>query len=173
MRGPTETLYARILVLVPPRELRGNCNGVLADEIDAVDRAVGVVAAGYARLEEIRDAVAKLKDDKTPAAGLSSSLVAVVDSTIELQRELQGVLGRMAEGLPVYDDEAFSGRGNKRKRLAGAAGDSTEMAKPAKVTKKSGTDNRGVVVDDVKDEDTSSSSFSSSGESSAESETEG
>ncbi|RLN92224.1 hypothetical protein BBJ28_00003248 [Nothophytophthora sp. Chile5] len=173
MRGPTEALYARILALVPPRELRGSCNGVLADEIDAVDRAVGDVAAGYARLEEIRDAVAKLKDGKTPAAGLSSSLMAVVDSTSELQRELQEVIGRMTEGLLVYGEESFSGRGNKRKRLAGAAGDSTEMAKPAKVTKKSDTDNRGVVVDDVKDEDTWSSSSSSSGESSVESEMKG
>ncbi|RLN87557.1 hypothetical protein BBJ28_00006585 [Nothophytophthora sp. Chile5] len=173
MRGPTEALYARILALVPPRELRGSCNGVLADEIDAVDRAVGDVAAGYARLEEIRDAVAKLKDGKAPAAGLSSSLMAVVDSTSELQRELQEVLGRMTDGLLVYEEESFSGRGNKRKRLAGAAGDSTEMAKRAKVTKKSDTDNRGGVADDVKDEDTSSSSSSSSGESSFESETEG
>ncbi|RLN92221.1 hypothetical protein BBJ28_00003247 [Nothophytophthora sp. Chile5] len=109
MAALTLELYERILALVAPRELRASCNGVLGDEISDVEHAVDDVVAAFARLEEVRDAVAKLEHDKAPV-GRSAGLLAVMDSTIAQQRELEAslckIMGQRAVEEPVGEKKA-------------------------------------------------------------------
>ncbi|RLN74520.1 hypothetical protein BBJ28_00023341 [Nothophytophthora sp. Chile5] len=75
-----------------------------ADEIAAAERAVEDVVVEFARLEEVRDAVAKLKHGKTEAAGTNASLTAEVESTVGLHQELEAALAAMAEVFSAVED---------------------------------------------------------------------
>ncbi|RLN87555.1 hypothetical protein BBJ28_00006584 [Nothophytophthora sp. Chile5] len=106
MAALTLELYERILALVAPRELRVSCNGVLGDEISDVEHAVDDMVAAFARLEEVRDAVAKLEHDKAPV-GRSAGLLAVMDSTIDQQRDLEASLRKITgERAVVHEKKA-------------------------------------------------------------------
>ncbi|KAG7395415.1 hypothetical protein PHYBOEH_003774 [Phytophthora boehmeriae] len=95
-----ETLYARILSLVAPRELHSSCNGVLQYEISQLESSVKDLLAAYAKVEEVRDAVSKLEEGKAPS-GRSASLMETMDCSLELQEELSKKLEKVATGMIV------------------------------------------------------------------------
>ncbi|KAG7395414.1 hypothetical protein PHYBOEH_003773 [Phytophthora boehmeriae] len=107
-----ETLYARILSLVAPRELHSSCNGVLQYEISQLESSVKDLLAAYAKVEEVRDAVSKLEEGKAPS-GRSASLMETMDSSLELQEELSKKLEKVATGMIMAPDPK---KHRKRKR---------------------------------------------------------
>jgi predicted nuclease with TOPRIM domain len=96
----TLALYERILALVKPHELHDSCNGVLQEEYAAVDKAVDEVAAAFAKVEEVRDAVKQLEQGK-PSAGRSESLMETMDFTMEMQNSLKKRLEAVAADMKV------------------------------------------------------------------------
>jgi hypothetical protein len=82
-------LYERIVLLVPVEELADGYNAALSEDMSPLQRAVDDVAAAFAKLEEVRDAVHKLEGASGPTTSRSSSLADVLDSTMELQRRLK------------------------------------------------------------------------------------
>ncbi|KAG6614066.1 uncharacterized protein IUM83_10096 [Phytophthora cinnamomi] len=102
-------LYERILALVPADELQESFNSVLRDEISTLRTSVDGVAAAFAKLEEVRHAVNKLEHGNGPVSGRSASLLQVMDSTMELQRELEKALERAVSEI--------SDANKKRKRV--------------------------------------------------------
>ncbi|KAE8990300.1 hypothetical protein PR002_g21189 [Phytophthora rubi] len=100
MASETAALYERILALVPKDELVISYNEVVREEMSSVNRAMNDVSAVFAKLAEVRDAVTKLSNGSS--GGRSESLLEVMDSTMELQsnlnRKLKSVLAEMDEG---------------------------------------------------------------------------
>ncbi|KAG7382679.1 hypothetical protein PHYPSEUDO_004649 [Phytophthora pseudosyringae] len=97
-----EELYERILALVESQELHRSSNGVLHEEYAALVEAVNDVAATFAKVEEVREAVNQLEQGK-PSTGRSASLLDVMDSTMQLQQELHNTLKKVAAGMKVED----------------------------------------------------------------------
>ncbi|KAG7382678.1 hypothetical protein PHYPSEUDO_004648 [Phytophthora pseudosyringae] len=117
-------VHARILERVGRDELRRCCNSVLQDEVSALQRAVSEVVAVFAKVEEVRDAVNQLEQGK-PSTGRSASLMDAMSNTMELQKDLEETLKKVAMGMVVYSEtevassEAEQTHG-KRKRSVGA-----------------------------------------------------
>ncbi|KAG7386369.1 hypothetical protein PHYBOEH_008703 [Phytophthora boehmeriae] len=96
----TEELYERILAVVSPHELQAGYNSVIQDGYSSVETAVDDVLTAFAKLEEVRDAVTKLKKG-APTNGPSDSLMIAMDSTIALQKEISKGIEQLApEVLP-------------------------------------------------------------------------
>jgi hypothetical protein len=95
-----EALYERVLALLESQELHRSCNGVLQEDYASLQKVVGDVAAAFAKVEEVRDAVKQLEQGK-PSAGRSESLMKTMDSTMEVQIELKQMLDTVTAGMKV------------------------------------------------------------------------
>jgi hypothetical protein len=80
-------LYARVLRLIPVAELQGGYNDVFKEELASITRAMDGVTYAFAKVEGIREAVRKLGNGSTGSH--SARLLKVMDSTMELQQEVQ------------------------------------------------------------------------------------
>ncbi|KAG2760371.1 hypothetical protein PC116_g21903 [Phytophthora cactorum] len=96
-----EALCERVLALVPPEELQTASNLVLQEEFLAVDEAANDVLSAFAKLEEVRSAVSKLEQDCASGRGSCSSLLATIESTIAVQRQLEKRLRKIAANASV------------------------------------------------------------------------
>lgn len=99
-----ELLYERILTLVPGDELQDSYNEVLQEEISSVGLSLNDVTAMLAKLEELRDVVNRLQQDKASTGGRSASLMEVLDSTVHLQEELGLKMTDMLKVISVSKD---------------------------------------------------------------------
>ncbi|KAF4037755.1 hypothetical protein GN244_ATG10203 [Phytophthora infestans] len=105
-----ETLNERVLAHVPTQQLHQSYNAVLQEEIASVSAAVSDVVTAFSKLEEVRDAIAKLEQGHDSTGGRRASLIAALANTLMLQRELQHKTNDLGSGLTV------NALGNKRKR---------------------------------------------------------
>ncbi|CEG50001.1 Protein FAM133 [Plasmopara halstedii] len=96
----TLTLYERILGHVESRVLHRTSSLVLREEYAAVAASVNDIATTFAKVEEVRDAVQQLEQIK-PCAGRSETLLEVLDSLIEMEREIQDKMEKIARGIDV------------------------------------------------------------------------
>ncbi|KAG3166581.1 hypothetical protein PI126_g4158 [Phytophthora idaei] len=97
----TLALYERILSLV---EFHRSSNVVLQEEFLALVESVSDVVAAFAKVEEVWDAVNQLEQGKA-STGRSESLLEVMDSSLQLQHELNDKLQKVASGMNVEDVE--------------------------------------------------------------------
>ncbi|KAG3113762.1 hypothetical protein PI125_g7028 [Phytophthora idaei] len=82
-------------------ELQTASNIVLQEEFYAVDEAANDVLSAFAKLEEVRSAVSKLEQDCASGRGSCSSLLATIESTIAVQRQLEKRLRKIAANASV------------------------------------------------------------------------
>ncbi|TDH72401.1 hypothetical protein CCR75_006910 [Bremia lactucae] len=110
----TIALYERILWLVDPSELDRTSNAVLQEEFTNLANSVRTVAATFAKVEEVRDAVNQLEQGKA-SVSRSESLIELMDSLIQLQHELQCQIDYVANGMKTVDGNDEK-QNEKRKR---------------------------------------------------------
>lgn len=84
-----EALYERVLAHVRTEQRHECYNAVLQEEFSSVNNAVDDVVASFAKLEEVRNAVAQLEQSHESTGRRSVSLMAATANTVLLQRELQ------------------------------------------------------------------------------------
>ncbi|KAI9983762.1 hypothetical protein PInf_007833 [Phytophthora infestans] len=96
----TLALYERILSLVDSSELHRSSNVVLSEILSGVGKSVHDVTAAFAKVEEVRDAVHQLEQGKGPS-GRSATLLEVMNSTLQLQKELNDKLQGVVSGMKV------------------------------------------------------------------------
>ncbi|KAG6614123.1 uncharacterized protein IUM83_10071 [Phytophthora cinnamomi] len=111
-----EALYERVLAHVPTSQLHKNYNTVLHEEFASVSQTLGDALAAFAKLEEVHDAVSKLQQQQShpPTSGLSDSLKVSIGDAMELQRQLQRRVGKLAVGMEVAQLHVLE---RKRKRV--------------------------------------------------------
>ncbi|KAL3672555.1 hypothetical protein V7S43_001851 [Phytophthora oleae] len=80
--------------MIPVDALQSSYNSVLQDGISSIDSAVDDTVAALSHLKEVRDAVAKLGQDKPHR---NKSLLNTMDRTMSLQQELELALQKMIQ----------------------------------------------------------------------------
>ncbi|POM64359.1 Hypothetical protein PHPALM_20123 [Phytophthora palmivora] len=94
-----EALYERVLALVPPEEREVCLNKVLQKEFSVLDEAVNDILAAFTKLDELRNAISKLENNSASIGGHSASLVATMESTNVLERQLEKMIRQIAAGI--------------------------------------------------------------------------
>ncbi|OWZ18916.1 hypothetical protein PHMEG_0006914 [Phytophthora megakarya] len=123
------TIHERILQQVESTELQRSSNSILKEEIVALRQGVDELVATFAKVEEVRDAVKQLEQGKA-SNGRSVGLTEVMNSVLELQRQLEEALEKTTTGMTMVrrSEETEKQVRGKRTREVSSSSDSSSSS---------------------------------------------